>query len=950
VFRDALDRCAEILQPRLGLDVREPLLADPDDSAAAEILRRTTVTQPALFAVELAMAELWKSWGVRPVALAGHSIGEYVAACLAGVMSEEDALALVAERGRLMGSLPPGAMLAVHLPEAELAARLAAHPELSLAVVNGPSACVASGPEPAIARLEDDLVPAGTGCRRLRTSHAFHSSMMDPVLAAFEESVRRIPLRAPAIPFLSNVNGTWITGEDAADPGYWVRHLRGTVRWGDNARALAEDPSRVLLEVGPGNVLTQLVRAAGAAPVPSLPDPAGEEDARRQLLRAAGRVWCAGVDVDWRAVHGTLRRRVPLPTYPFERRRHWIDADPAASRAGATGTAATGKNPDRAAWFWIPGWRRARIAARRPVDAEPSWLVLDDGSPLARELAGLGEVRGARVVTVRAGAELHADGDAWTLDPARPEHFEELLRRLQDEDALPRRVVHLWCAAPDGPDRAIDLGFHALVRLLRAFGQQGATEDVRIVAAARSLFDVAGERVSAPERAVLVGVCRVAPQEYAGLSCRLVDLPEGDDSGGAAALARELDLTDREPVAAWRGGHRWVPSTEAVRIESPDPPPAPIREDGVYLLTGGMGPLETAVARRLAECGAHAVGFLEAGTPDDEAVSDLRRTGIEVLLWRAGGPDGAKAAVAELRERFDRVDAVFHTAGEIGGGMIQLKEAEDAERILAPRLAAGAVAELLRAGEELILFSSGISRTGVFGQVDYCAACAYLDALAQSRRDERGPRVRALDWGMAHWDRWRAAAGPGADALTEQLRTIQEEVGIEVEEGVDALWRALSEDAPEIVISTQDLDEVIAQARNASVSDVLEGVGGAGGAAGGAGGALESATEARIAALWTELLGVGDIGRRDSFFDLGGNSLLAIQLASRLRKSFDIELPIATLFESADLAALAAAVDAALEERRAAEEIARLLDEIEALPEDEVRAQLDRDADARGSA
>jgi acyl carrier protein len=180
-------------------------------------------------------------------------------------------------------------------------------------------------------------------------------------------------------------------------------------------------------------------------------------------------------------------------------------------------------------------------------------------------------------------------------------------------------------------------------------------------------------------------------------------------------------------------------------------------------------------------------------------------------------------------------------------------------------------------------------------------------------------------------------------------------VGITVDEGVDALWRALSEDSPEIIVSTQDLEEQIAQARSASVADVLEGVAGGTGAAGGAAGAGEggvpgSETEERVAALWTELLGVGSIGRGDSFFDLGGNSLLAIQLASRLRKSFDIELPIAALFEAADLAALAAAVDAAREERRAAEEIARLLDEIEALPEDEVRAQLERDAEARDDA
>jgi acyl carrier protein len=230
--------------------------------------------------------------------------------------------------------------------------------------------------------------------------------------------------------------------------------------------------------------------------------------------------------------------------------------------------------------------------------------------------------------------------------------------------------------------------------------------------------------------------------------------------------------------------------------------------------------------------------------------------------------------------------------------------------------------------------------------VDYCAASAYLDAFAHSRRHGSDPRVVTLDWGTAHWDRWQGTTGLGSEALREQLRAIQEAVGITVEEGVEALQRALTLPVPQLVVSPQDLDELVAQSGSSSVAEFLEEIGGASESAGGGEGrevvALATDTERQVAGVWSRLLGIGKIGRSDGFFDLGGNSLLAIQLASHLRKEFDIDLTIASLFESADLASLAAAVDAALEERRQAQEVARVLEEIEGLSEEEIRSELGR--------
>jgi iturin family lipopeptide synthetase A len=339
IFRQEIARCAELLQPRLGCDLRTVLYPEPGgETEAAARLNQTALTQPALFVFGYALARLWMSWGVQPAALLGHSVGEYVAACLAGVFSLEDALMLVAERARLVQAQPGGVMLAVRQPETEVAARLGSHPELSLAAVNSPHLCVVSGPEAAVAALERVCETERVASRRLTTSHAFHSAMMDPVVAPFTALFERLELRAPQIPFVSNLTGKWITEGLATDPHYWAGHLRQAVRFADGVEELLRDrPGLVLLEAGPGATLAPLVkqhpaaRQAGAV-LASLQEGRGEEG----VLQALGRLWLAGVPVDWAGFQaGAQRRRVPLPTYPFQRQRYWIEPTLATAQVSA---------------------------------------------------------------------------------------------------------------------------------------------------------------------------------------------------------------------------------------------------------------------------------------------------------------------------------------------------------------------------------------------------------------------------------------------------------------------------------------------------------------------------------------------------------------------------------------------------------------------------------------
>jgi len=341
VFRATVDRCADVLKPFLDRDLREVLYPASADDEAAACLRQTCYTQPALFTIEYALAQLWQSWGIAPAALIGHSIGEFVAACLAGVFSLEDALRLVTTRAQMMWNLPSGSMLSVRLSATEVEAYLSS--ELAIAAINGPSLCVVSGPTVLVDQLQQELEAKEIVCKPLHTSHAFHSPMMDPVVQPFAEMLQQVELAPPRIPIVSTVTAAWLTDKQATDPFYWASHLRETVRFAEGVQTLWHPPNDaegetahpILVEVGPRTTTATLARQQAKdlkqqIAISSLGSTAEDNAEWTALLQAIGQLWLAGVAIDWKAFYAAeARHRVPLPTYPFERQRYWIDPLPA---------------------------------------------------------------------------------------------------------------------------------------------------------------------------------------------------------------------------------------------------------------------------------------------------------------------------------------------------------------------------------------------------------------------------------------------------------------------------------------------------------------------------------------------------------------------------------------------------------------------------------------------
>jgi len=765
-FRAHLDRCCEILRPRLGLDLRGVLFPAPGgEEDAARRLEQTALAQPALFAVEHSLALLWMEWGVQPRAMLGHSLGEYVAACLAGVFSLDDALALVAERGRLMQDLPAGAMLSVPLPEEELRSRLGglALGGLALAAVNGPDRSVVSGEEGAVAGLEAQLAAAGIAVRRLHTSHAFHSPMMEPAAAAFAERVRAVRREAPVLPFLSNLTGTWITAEQATDPAYWARHLRETVRFGDGLRTLAADEKTVLLEVGPGQTLAAFARRSVRQPVASsLPHPKDAAgSAAGHLMGAVGRLWIAGAQIDWRAFHAhERRRRVDLPTYPFERQRYWVDRADGTAGAHAMPSAAVRPAVRRELqdWFQVPAWKPS-LPPEEPERAAGRWLLLTPGAGLGATVERRLAASGGSVIAVEPGEAFTEKAPGrFAVRPGDRDDWAALFARLRETGALPESVLHLWGLGEADEDRC----FWSLLWLGRELGRLGLPAvQLRVVTDGQ-----------APEKALALGPVRVLPLEHPEIGCAAIDVAVPDSEAARERLAdrliAEAMASATEPVVSWRGEERLVESFEPLRIAAPGRLPFP--ERGVCLVTGGLGGIGLTLARELARSFRARLVLTGRSVPEGTpaAVRELEELGAEVLVLAADVTDESamREVVRRTNERFGPVQAAIHAAGVPGGGVIQLKTAAAAARVLAPKvrgtrvLAAALAAEPL---ELLVLCSSTFAVTGGVGQVDYCAANSFLDAFARQEA-QSGLRAVSLDWGA--WQEVgmavKAAAGTAA--------------------------------------------------------------------------------------------------------------------------------------------------------------------------------------------
>jgi acyl transferase domain-containing protein/acyl carrier protein len=953
-FRAEIDRCAELLAPQLDLDLRTLLYpADRDADRATASLTQTAITQPALFAVEYALAQLWIGWGIRPCAMIGHSIGELVAACLAGVFSLEDGLALVAERGRLMQSAARGSMLAVHLPEEDL--RKALPQELDLAAANEAGLTVVSGPTADVEAFEARLNEDGVSSQRLHTSHAFHSRMMDGVVEPFVEAVAALSLAPPRIPFLSNVSGGWITADEATSPSYWARQLREPVRFVEGLRTLLAEPPGIMLEVGPGQTLATFARrhpdrSPGHLVVASLrrPQESAADDAL--VLETLGRMWLAGAPVDWEGMHaGGSPRRTHLPGYPFERHRYWAEEEPDEAEL-----AVVEKEPEIDAWFYAPAWEYALDPVSGPATEPARWLVFDDLSGLGEAVRHRLEAGRQDVAVVRPGVGFEDSGEGvFAVDPGSRADYDKLFDHLAAEDRLPQKILHLWSVG-EAEGNLSDLqlvdhwqerSFYSLLYVAQALLRKNVATPVQLVAASTGLHAVTGDEEIAPAKALLLGVCRSVPQEYPHIACRSidVDLRRRDHAAeelAAAQLVAEFADEELRPTVAYRNGQRWLQVFEPLELEEPSAAFSPLRWRGVYLITGGLGRIGLELALELAVF-AHArlvlVGRTAIPDPDEwddwlathdaaDRVSvvigrlrELEANGAEVLTFQADVNEAAqmRAAVAAAHARFGGLDCVIHGAGNVtADGFFSIGEAdpERCERQFEAKVRGLTALETALRHEPLdmvVLLSSISSVLAGLGYVAYSAGNAFMDAFARQHDGDAG-----VSWISIAWDTWSFPSQNGAEPADQVA------LSLSPDEGVEAFRRIVSStDVPQVIVSTGYLPDRVHQwidvralrsglemrSRQAERFHARP-------EHGTVHVAPRTTLEAEIAEVWEEIVGIRPVGVVDDFFaDLGGDSLLAAQLVSRLRSKFEMEIPLRDFFDGPTVVELAEVIAASSE-------------------------------------
>lgn len=925
VYRDVIDECAAILEPLLGLDIRDLLYPAVDEiKSANDRLTQTALAQPALFATEYALAQLWMHWGVQPKAVLGHSLGEYVAACVAGVFTLEDGLRLIAERGRLMQSMPTGKMLAVSMSEQEVLETLSAqYPELDIAAVNGATQCVVAGPAQAIEAFERDFTEKSVMVRSLQTSHAFHSRMMEPMLSEYANTLAQVTLRAPTIALVSNLTCDWVDDQCLQNPEYWLDHIREPVRFHQSLHCLAQSDAHALwIEVGPGRALTGLaglVKRDEQSPsaLASLPPPQSKADARSFLLEALGQWWVHGGKVNWAALHEQrLPARVPLPTYPFERSSHWTA--PGKSNVAHSTELREQRQKNPANWFYHVDWRQESQIGELASDIKQ--VLVMGADQLKDELVQAFEASGKQVFYSAADADVTPD----------------LVLYMTDTDSITSSATPYEYCKP-------------LLDFTRQMLSRPSTKLVRICVAGQEFLAAGSADTQMPVKAALLGLLRTLPYEFTQIQCQAIDIQQPKSFNSRRRLAQQIvNQTLQTKVSesvVLRNGNTWIANISPQNIAEHNDVPTTnglTRDDASYLILGGISDIGLTMVRALTQSGVRRVIVtsdvqgpkisqehqaelenLRADGKVDIQVADLSaytEAQIKAIIEHHHNPDLPLAAV---------IDATDMHASKPTGLIQALDDDQLASYWLDQRQK---LQELAAAIEHIdldycLLMSSLTAQLGGTGQLASTVASLYTQAFAHQRNQAQGTA-----WHVIQWDAW----------------SVSEPELISPSEGELAMAMILRMTDPGLLLvstrSPQAKRErtLLAKSTRASQVDAQSGPRHQRPNLSTALRLAQTEQEKTMVSIWQQFLGIDTIGLDDDFFELGGNSLLATQLLLEVKEAFGVSIELGQLFATPNAGALSQCVLDALMSNTSEQELLSQLDALENLSDEEVSRLLEQ--------
>ncbi len=880
VFKEELDQCSAILKTILGLDLTTVLYSK---NSKERQIYEIGLIQPIIFSVEYAMAKLLMKFGLKPDKMIGHSIGEYVAACLAEVFSLEDALKLVVWRGRLMQETSTGVIQRVSF---------------------------------------------------------------------VEEKIKEIKLSAPKIPYISNLTGNWIDSEEATSSKYWAQHLN-TDRLADGIDKLVKSTSTIFIEIGEGGTLSGLIREHSAFQAESHwffnimrhPREAGSDI--RHIYTVLGKLWNRGVNIDWEGFYSNEQRhRMSLPTYPFERQRFWIEPDPLMlNEQSETISAPVLRKNDMQEWFYLPSWERSPLINLNKTqlkDEIVNYLIFMNDNSFNIRLVEVLLANKAKLTIVKQGSEFkELTSNVYMINPENPSDYKALLSKLRKNDCYPKTIIHLWSLFEnniqdiDGIINEIqNIGFYSLLYLAKAIAKGNYPESLPIIVLANNTLLLTGEEQTVSGKATVLGACKVIPQEFPGIFCRFIDLSlplmgSSQEALLANSLIEEILYNTYDThIVAYRGMQRWVQIYKSIPVindfDYHIKTFSRLRENGIYLITGGFGQIGMEIARKLGETLKAKIiligrteipdrsnweKYLFTHDPKDiicqriTNIKNIEFSGAEVLVFQSdlSNHRQLEEIICEVEAKWGAINGIFHTAGIKEPKNISQMTKADCENYFQAKVYGLINIYKVFKDRELdfgLVMSSLSSILGGLGFAGYAAANCFMDAFTQ-QMNKPGKTL----WLSTNWDAWRFG-----DDDKKQLNFFGKELNslaITPDEGIKALEHVFTlKYLGQVIISTGNLQERINKwlkmndVKIISQKKVMDKL-------------LNNRpnlinqyipprndTEIKIASIWQEVLGIKEIGIDDNFFELGGDSLKTSILVAKISKEFNVEVPLREAFQT----------------------------------------------------
>lgn len=916
-FRALLDDGLQKLEALTGEDYRSILFNDAAASQDNKI-NNTAYAQPLLFIFEYALAKLLMGWGIKPDCMVGHSIGELVAACVSEVFTFDDGLRIVLERARLMSSVESGAMLALPLAQEEVRPLLDSN--INIAAVNAPAYCVVSGTHEEIGALSSSLEAKGVAFTKLKTSHAFHSAMMDPIREDFKKMVAGVPLSMPKIPFYSNISGKLI-GNEALSAQYWSDHIRATVLFSDAVSELAQKGKTVFMEIGPGTALKSFCQQVDKAfkgknlAINTIRHPKEAFNDQELLTDRLGMLWLQGVAVNWDEVYGSGERRiVPVPAYTFDKSFFTTDINAFQlihQELGAP-TAAGGKK-DLSEWFYLPTWERSFGTAAAAWEGK-NYLLFSDNSAACSALINQLITTGNQVVIVNKGKQFEAQpNNTITINEESEGDIISLREWMKAQDFEFDQVVYMWSCISQSANDKLDAHFRFLLSLHSNLQFQDIKTPRKLVLVTSGLQQVLGtEPQNNLGAALALGYCKVLSQEAPSFFSCCIDIAADDDPQQVAQqLYNETRYNATDRVLALRNGLRWTGKFTPHTIGAT--PGNTIREKGTYLITGGLGQLGVCLAEHLLsvyEANVILLGRTQLTTGSGDKLKTLNRLKelpgvVEYYAADISNDESLAACREQVLAQFGAIHGIIHLAGFTdprSNKPIEYIGQPEMDHHFNPKIKG--LLNIVRTFEndhpDFYWLSSSISTVlGGLTFAAYAAANSFMDFFAQ-QLSAKGINIITVNLdGLS-------LKQEGADASV-----------INRPEMPEVFERSLQlPGAAQVVVSVSDLQERINRYVNTPAAQPEKKEAGTAVQAtldrpelSTAYKAPETEIEKKLAALWTGFFGFEKIGVLDNFFDLGGDSLKAMTLAKKIHREFNVEMSIEIFFKTPNIKSFAEEIE-----------------------------------------